>query len=328
MVKVGIVQMQSELFKVEANLKRAEKYVEQAAEEGAELVVLPEMFNVGFYFGEELMKVAETLEGKTVSWMKEQAALNQVHIICSIYEQHDGHFYNTMVMVGTDGDLQYYRKRNPTWQEFAVWKRCDDPGPGIFDTPFGRVGGAICFDSFSRETFQGFQKSEVKLVIIVACWGAPRNIRARPETFVSRAIMKKWSHLASEVVPYQYAVQLAVPAIFVNQGGVTRSPAPMPRPYPFPLQEIVYDFQGRSKVIDSAGKTIICADEKLADFCSVVSLDIKKPERRQHISRSDIPASYLSSDYYFVKPPIPARIFQYMCYKGLTDEYENRRIRY
>ena len=66
MLNVGIIQMQSSVLKVEENLSRAEQHIAKAAENGAQLVVLPEMFNVGFYLGEELMTVAETLDGRTV----------------------------------------------------------------------------------------------------------------------------------------------------------------------------------------------------------------------------------------------------------------------
>lgn len=132
------------------------------------------MFNVGYYLAEELMAVAETLEaGKTVKWLKSQAGLHGIYIITSLYERHEGHFYNTMVMVARDGSLQYYRKRNPALSEAAVWRRSPVPGPGIFDTPLGRIGGAICFDSFTRETFEGFKQSAVELAVIVACWGVP-----------------------------------------------------------------------------------------------------------------------------------------------------------
>ncbi len=73
-----------------------------------------------------------------------------------------------MVMVGSDRSLQIYLKRNPTCQERLVWKGYEEPRPGIFfDTPFGRVGGVICFDSFARETFERFKQSGVDMVIIV-----------------------------------------------------------------------------------------------------------------------------------------------------------------
>ena len=71
-----------------------------AAAEGAQLVVLPEMFNVGFTFGEELMTVAEELDGRTIDWLRAQAARHGIYITGSLYERFAGHFYNTMFMVG------------------------------------------------------------------------------------------------------------------------------------------------------------------------------------------------------------------------------------
>ena len=65
----------------------------------------------------------------------QQAYRHGVYITGSIYESYREQFYNTMFMVGDDGGVQHYRKRNPTWSESAVWCRSDEPGPGIFDTP-------------------------------------------------------------------------------------------------------------------------------------------------------------------------------------------------
>ncbi len=161
--------MQSEPLNVDKNLELAERLVVEAANDGAQIIVLPEVFNVGFYFGEDLMAIAETLDGKTVSWLKSISASRNIYITTSIYEIYQGHYYNTMVMVGSDGSVQNYRKRNPTWFETSVWKRCSEAGPGIFETPYGRIGGVVCFDSFSRETFEGFKDSSVDLVIIVSC---------------------------------------------------------------------------------------------------------------------------------------------------------------
>ncbi|MDY6794157.1 MAG: carbon-nitrogen hydrolase family protein [Actinomycetota bacterium] len=245
MLNVGIVQMLAEPLEVDSNLEKAERYIAKCVDDGAQLVVLPEMFNVGFHLGEFLMMIAEPLDGKTVAWLKRQASLHGIHIVGSIYESYRGQFYNTMVMVGDDGGVQYYHKRNPTWSESAVWCRSEEPGPGIFDTPFGRIGGAICFDSFARETFEGFKRSGVEAVVIVALWGAPhaRSFHWRPDLFISRAGLIRWSKIASEDVPYRYARELGVPVAFVNQRGVIRMTSPIPFP-DWPVQNGWYDFVG------------------------------------------------------------------------------------
>lgn len=336
MLNVGIIQMQATPLEVEENLSLAASLIIQVARDGAQLVVLPEMFNVGYYLGEELMTVAETLQaGRTVNWLKAQASQHGVYVITSLYERHAGHFYNTMVMVGPDGSLQYYRKRNPALSEIAVWRRSPVPGPGIFDTPLGRVGGAICFDSFTRETFEGFKKSAVELVVVVSCWGVIQPVRGRPDLPLSRPMMRLSQSLASDVMPYQYATQLGVPVVFVNQGGVTQTTGAVPPPYPWPLPQVKYDFHGNSHVRDASGKVLVRAGSTETAFCAVVPVDVRPQDVRPEITRVDIPPRYLSADYYFVHAPLRGKFWQFLGnlmqewgFRGLQKEYEARRARH
>ena len=329
MLNVGVVQMLAAPLRVGENLAMAERCIERAVGEGAQLVVLPEMFNVGFCFGEELMTVAEELDGRTVNWLKAQAARHGIYITGSLYERFEGYFYNTMFMVGSDGSLQYYRKRNPTCQETAVWRRSDVPGPGIFDTPFGRIGGVICFDSFSRETFEGFKRSAVELVVIVALWGTPRPVARHPEMLIFHELLKRWSHLASEVVPQQYATKLNVPAVFVNQAGTIRFSFPRPRFWPLPSrQDVVYDFWGSSNVRNASGEILARAGKEETDFVKVVPVEVCQADQRPQITRVDIPPQYLNANYYFVQPPLQAKLFQEWSFRGFVEEYEARCARH
>jgi predicted amidohydrolase len=281
------------------------------------------------------MTVAETLEaGKTVNWLKLQASRHGICLLASLYERYEGHFYNTMVMVESDESLQHYRKRNPAVSEIAVWRRSPVPGPGIFDTPLGRIGGAICFDSFARETFEGFKRSKVDLVVTVACWGLPRLVRRRPDLLLARAILRPNLNLASKVVPYQYATQLGVPVIFVNQGGMTQTPIPVPSLYPWPLPYLVYDFHGNSHVRDASGQVLVRASSKETAFCAVVSVNVRSTDAWPEVERVDIPPRYLSTGYYFVPSPrfsllhFLGRLMQEWSFHSLQKEYEARRARH
>jgi predicted amidohydrolase len=276
---------------------------------------------------EELMDAAESLEsGPTVDWLRSMAVNRKVHMTCSFYERYEGHYYNTMIMAGGDSRLQYYRKRNPTWMELTVWWRSDEPGPAVFETPFGRIGEAICFDSFARESFLGFQQSRVDLVIIVACWSIPQ--RPRRDLFWAVPMMKRWSYLASQVVPQKYATQLGVPSIFVNQSGTISFPSLLPPPYPWPKVNFSYKFVGHSSVWDASGQIIMDGRERGQDFAEVVALDITPAENRGEAVRTDIPPRYLKRDYYFVQPPLMAKLGQAWGYRTYHREYENRRNRH
>ena len=321
--------MQSEPLNVDKNLELAERLIAEVADDGAQIVVLPEVFNVGFYFGEDLMAVAETLEGKTVSWLKSISSSRNLYITTSIYEIFQGHYYNTMVMVGSDGSVQHYRKRNPTWFETSVWKRCNEAGPGLFETPFGRIGGVICFDSFSKETFEGFKNSSVNLVVIVSCWGASEGGKWRPDMMLARLALKKWSRLATETVPQKYSRQLGVPTVLVNQGGVTITPCQIPRFYPFPrLKSMRYKFSGNSSIRDATGKVLIQANGNAIAFCAIEDVDVGSTNLPLEPKRSDIDNRYVAPDYYFVKPPLIARLIQAYFYSMLQEVYEARRKNY
>jgi predicted amidohydrolase len=329
MVKIGIIQMQSEPLKVDKNLALAERLIAEVSDAGAQIVVLPEMFNVGFYFGEDLMTVAETLDGKTLRWLKSISSSRKIYLTTSIYEIYQGHYYNTMIMVGNDGSVQHYRKRNPTWFETSVWRRSDKAGPGIFETPYGRVGGVICFDSFSRETFEGFKDSSVDLVIIVSCWGVSDGGKWRPDVMLARPALKEWSRLATETVPLNYATQLGVPTVLVNQGGMTNTPCQIPRLYPFPpLKSMRYEFSGNSSVRDASGKVLVQANGNESEFCAVETVDVQPTIPSPEHKRTDITNRYMASDYYFVKPPLIARVFQAYFHSRLQEVYEKRRTKY
>lgn len=330
MVKIGLIQMEARPLKVQENLSKAAHYIERAVGDGAELIVLPEMFNVGLSIEEELMTLGEPLEGHTVNWLKDQAAKHNIYILTSFYERFEGYFYNTMVMAGSDRDIQLYRKRNPTVQERIVWKRCDEPGPGIFETPLGRIGGAICFDSFSKETYEGFKQSGVELIIMIALWGTFRPVPKYPDTYLFSKILKHQSHLASNVVPRKYARQLGVPAVFVNQCGKIDLRMTHPPFYPMPdWKNIEYGYEANSNIFDASGSKLIEMDDADAkeEFYVVKSVDIKKSKRKPEITRVNIPPRYMKKNYYFVEPPFMFKLYQKLCFTGFEKKYEQMCVR-
>ena len=74
------------------------------------IVVLPEMFNTGFSMQAE--KLAETMNGETVTWMKEQAQQNRCVITGSIVIKENEKYYNRLLWVLPNGELSYYDKRH------------------------------------------------------------------------------------------------------------------------------------------------------------------------------------------------------------------------
>ena len=167
MVNIGLIQMKAAPLNVQENLLKADHYISQTARDGAEIVVLPEMFNVGFSSDEKLMNLGERLDGYTVNWLKDQAETHNIYIITSIYEKFENYFYNTMVMIGKDRSLQIYRKRNPTCQERLVWKRYDKPGPGFSTRHSGGSAVPSALTPLPGKPMRGSGKAVLRLSLLL-----------------------------------------------------------------------------------------------------------------------------------------------------------------
>jgi predicted amidohydrolase len=129
---------------VECNLAKAEWYVEEAADRGAKLVVLPELFNVGYYVGPELFDLWEPEDGRTVTWMRERASAYGTVVAGSVAERRGTRLLNTLFIAESDGRLHRYSKRQPTKSELAAFDPGDDES--IVETSLGRIGRVVCAD--------------------------------------------------------------------------------------------------------------------------------------------------------------------------------------
>ncbi|MDM8520432.1 carbon-nitrogen hydrolase family protein [Anaerolineales bacterium HSG6] len=79
-VKVAAIQMDVTPTSTGKRLKRADELVKQAALAGAQLVVLPELFNTGYIYSDTNFQNAEPIYGPTATWLKNTAQLRQIHL--------------------------------------------------------------------------------------------------------------------------------------------------------------------------------------------------------------------------------------------------------
>jgi len=110
-LRAAVVQLNSTGDKAR-NLAMAERLVRAAAADGAELVALPEKWNV-LAAGEDLLAAAESLDGQSLSAARSWARGLGIHLLAgSVPEQGpEGKAFNTSVLIGPDGsDLATYRK--------------------------------------------------------------------------------------------------------------------------------------------------------------------------------------------------------------------------
>jgi predicted amidohydrolase len=92
-----------------ANLQQYEHYI-GSIEGKKEIVVLPEMFCTGFSMAPE--RLAETMEGPTVQWMKDTARKHRCILTGSVIIEENGHYYNRLIWMQPDGNFGTYDKRH------------------------------------------------------------------------------------------------------------------------------------------------------------------------------------------------------------------------
>lgn len=157
-MKLGIVQQTANSGESDA-LEHAIALVHEAADAGAEVIVLPELFRWPYPAQEmspEQFRFAEPVPGPTSQRMAELAADRGVVIVVSLFEERaPGLGFNTAVVVGPRGEtIGVYRKAHipddPLYYEKFLFTPGDTPC-GVFDTPFGRLGVLVCWDQWYPE---------------------------------------------------------------------------------------------------------------------------------------------------------------------------------
>src|SRR3954453_4983118 len=163
MVRTAAVQLNSTEDK-ERNLATADRLTRAAAGDGADLIVLPEKFNL-IGTPEHYREGAETLEGPTISWARQTAAELGIDLVAgSIVERRDGrdNVSNPCVHVSPEGDVRaVYRKihmfdvvvGDVEYKESAS----QEPGEEIVLSELGdgeALGLAVCYDLRFPELFR------------------------------------------------------------------------------------------------------------------------------------------------------------------------------
>jgi len=135
------------------------------------IVLLPESFNNGFSMA--VNQIAETMDGETISWMKEMAAEYQFAIAGSLFVSEGPHYHNRFVFAEPDGKLTWYDKRHL----FSISGESEVLSPGnkrvVFDYLGWKIFPQICYDL--RFPVWSRNNLDYDLFINVANWPVARQ---------------------------------------------------------------------------------------------------------------------------------------------------------
>jgi predicted amidohydrolase len=174
-LNVTIIQSDLHWEDKKANLSMFEKKID--AIEGAEIVILPEMFSTGFSMQPE--KLAENMQGETIGWMKKMAAKKNIILTGSVIIEDEGHYYNRLVWMLPDGQCGIYDKRH----RFAYAEEDQHYTAGnkrlIASVKGWRVNLLVCYDLrfpvWARQQPSG-SGHEYDLLVYVANWPGRRQL--------------------------------------------------------------------------------------------------------------------------------------------------------
>lgn len=178
MSKVAAIQMASGP-NVKANLAEAEKLINIAAQQSAELVVLPENFAIMGTSEADNVKVAETFgSGLLQDYLKDQAIKNNIWLVggtIPILSHEAGKVFSACLLYNPKGEVV---TRYDKIHLFDVtieannesYTESETTSPGnkvvVVDTPFGRLGLAVCYDLRFPELFRAMVEQGMEICVL------------------------------------------------------------------------------------------------------------------------------------------------------------------
>ena len=168
--KIAISQKPPALLDLEASLSKAVDTIREVAQEGAQLVVFPEAFLPGYptwiwrlkpggdmalgnRIHSQLRNNAVDIKNGGLEAICSAAAEHNIVVVIGMNEIDSAYsgstLFNTVVVINNDGTiLNRHRKLMPTNPERMVWGFGDGSGLQVVDTPVGRIGCLICWESY------------------------------------------------------------------------------------------------------------------------------------------------------------------------------------
>jgi nitrilase len=162
-VRAAAVQISPDLESLNGTLKKVLKTIDEAAEQGVELIVFPETFLPYYpYFSFieppvkqgkahlKLYKNAVEVPSDTTVAIGNKAKEHGMVIVLGINERDHGSLYNTQLIFNELGELVLKRRKiTPTYHERMIWGQGDASGLKVVETGKGRIGALACWEHYN-----------------------------------------------------------------------------------------------------------------------------------------------------------------------------------
>ena len=233
-MKLAMVQMKNE-GNMQKNLQKSLCAIKEAAENGADLVLFPEVQLTEFFpqfCGLVVSQYALAIDSDAVNAFRAACKENNVMAVPNIYLLENGKYYDASIVIGRDGEIIGVQKmvhiaQAEQFYEQDYYEPSDD-GFKVFDTDVGKIAITVCFDRHYPESIRTQALMGAELVLVPTV-----NVKAEPME------MFEWE---IRVQAFQNSVAVAM----CNRVG----------------READMDFAGESIAVDANGELVVKADDK------------------------------------------------------------------
>lgn len=201
---------------ISTNVAKISDLVVKAAEQGAQVILPPELFEGSYFCREELdhfFDWAQPLENHpTIAHFQSLAKELNVVIPVSFFERSGQVYYNSMAMVDAGGSLLgVYRKSHipdgPGYEE-KFYFRGGDTGFKVWDTAFGKIGVGICWDQWFPECARAMVLMGAEILLYPTAIGSePEEPNLNTKDPWQRAMI---GHAVSNVIPVAAANRIGL----------------------------------------------------------------------------------------------------------------------
>jgi len=249
-IKLALAQIASKRENKKANLQKIEELTIKAKEQGADLVIFPELSLSGYVVRDQIYELAETIPGPATRKIASIASKTKMHVIFGmpeLSEKTKATIFNTAVFLGPKGFIGKYRKMYLPTHSIFEEKRYFRPGyqTAAFKTSLGSIGLCICYDLFFPEVCRLTRLKGAQLIVAISA--SPSVRRCYFEILTAARALENTAFLA-----------------YVNMAGV----------------EDGLQFWGGSRLVSPTGDVLAKAQYDEEDFvtCEVDYSDIRPAE--------------------------------------------------
>ena len=191
---------------IDDNLAKAESLVRRAAESGANIILIQELFAAPYFCKDQIEKyfdLAETVnDSRVIRHMSGLAKELGVVLPISFFEKDNNVYYNSLVVVDVDGQVvSHYRKSHipdgPGYQEKYYFSP-GDTGFVVSKTKFGTIGVGICWDQWFPETARSLVLQGAEILFYPTAIGSEPVTGLKSRDHWQRTMQ---GHAAANMVP-------------------------------------------------------------------------------------------------------------------------------